>query len=445
MLGASWLFARFYWGYGRLRLGLLGLLLLGVLALWRLRLRPRRLPLPPWRSAPGAVLRIGLALALLGLGLAEVRTLRQATHAATVTGRLRLDEGRTTLRAAQLLWRGENPYAVGALVDDTAFLARLDRRRDAGVGPALPAGEVLPALQRYLADLDPATRQALLPPPGPGAPATAAREVAVLGYKYGPLPLLLTAALAPLAGPAAVPLANGLASLALFALVGAILLEAGAGPAAAGLAAAALMLDAQCSFYFVFLTATDVWPLLFGFAGLWLALRGRHAGLGVAVALAVASKIMPGAVFLLLLPASGSWKTGAGRAAAWCAATLAVLLLPWLALDARGFVDNFLLWGTLMAPDSNSWVFDAPPRLVLAVRVALLAPLAWLAWRIARRREPRLAGAFALLNMLLIAGGSAMHNNYLPWFTTWTLLALAEALCLCPLASRLAPHERGFS
>ena len=441
VLGGTWSFAALYPGHGLLRLPLLGLMLLFVLALRRLPVVPRPLPGGAW---PRAV----LAVVLLGLCLHEARTLLWATHAAHVTGRLRLDEGRTTLRAAQLLWRGENPYAVGALVDDTAFMDRLPLRIAAGIGPGLPRDQVEATLERYLATLDPATRRTLLPPAPPGhatpgdatpADATARREVAVLGYKYGPVPLLVTFLLEKLAGPASVPLSNGLACFALFAALGAILLRAGAGVAAAGAAVAELMLDPQCSWFFVFLTATDVWPLLFGFVGVWLALRGRHAGLGIAVALALCSKILPGALFLLLLPATRSW-----RAAAWCAGVTAVLLLPWLALDAYGFVHDVVLWATLMEPDSNSWVFDAPPWLVLAARAVLLVPLGWLAWRIAWRRERRLASAFALLNMLLIAGGSAMHNNYIPWFSTWTVLAIAEAVCLPqPLADIMARYGNG--
>ena len=422
-----WLLATFYWDFGVLRLALLAALVLFVLAL-------RRWHRPPQPLHGGTLLRVALAFLLLGLGLSEARTLRQATHAALATGRLRLDEGRTTLRAAQLLWRGENPYATGALVDDTAFLARLPLRQAAGVGPALPAAQVEATLDRYLGSLDATTRRALLPAAPPGADATARREVAVLGYKYGPVPLLLTAALWPAAGAAAVPLSNGLACLGLFAVLGAILLEAGAGTAAAGVAVAALMLDPLDSYYFVQWTATDVWPLLFGFLALLCALRRWHAGLGIALALALASKILPGALFLLLLPAARSW-----RAAAWAAASAAVLLLPWLVLDARGFLHDVVLWGTLMAPASNSWAFSAPPGLVLAVRAALLLPLGWLAWRIAWRREPQMASGFALLAMLLIAGGAAMHNNYVPWFSTWIVLAIAEAVCLPrPLRDLLA-------
>ena len=318
-------------------------------------------------------------------------------------------------------------------MDDTAFVHRLDLRRAAGLAPSFPEGDIPGAIERYFATYDPALRDALVPPLAPDATPLARREAALLGYKYGPVPLLVAAALAPLAGPGVVPLTNGVAGLALIGIIGALVLEARAGLALAGLAVAALLLDPLFYRFFIYWTATDIWPLLFGFAGLLLGLRGHRAALGVAVGLAVASKIAPGAVFLLLLPAVRSW-----RAAVSCAATLAVLVLPWLALDARGFVSNVVLWGGLMAPVWNSWVYYAPHALVLTARALLCLPLAWLSWRIATGREARLCCAFALVNMLLIAGGSAMHDNYMAWFDCWLVLAVAETFCApVPFAARL--------
>jgi hypothetical protein len=460
------LFGRFYWGFGPIRLGLLALALLFVAALRRvapggaLAGKPPPLvgggwgrgvagtaqawpdPSPqPWSASQpkptrggGAFVRhvatlrlveLLLAAVLLATTLAAARTIYQAAEAANRTNRIRLDEGRTTWTAARLLWQGENPYAVGALVDDTSYLHRLPLRIAAGIGPELPADAVQPALDRYLAALDTPTRLALLPAPAADAPPAARREVALLGYKYGPVPLLATAALGRLAGPAAVPLTTGICCLGLYAVLALILYTAGAGLLGAGLGLAALMLDPLLGFYFMFWTATDVWPLLFGFLSVLLAMRGWKAAAGLALALAVSSKIMPAAIFLLLLPMLRSW-----RALIAFAAGCAVLLLPWLLLDARGFVANVALWGAMMAPDTDSWVFGAPPGLVLAARAVLLVPILVLGWRLARRREVLLGGAFAALNILVLAGGNAFHNNYVPWFATWTVLAVAEAFCL---------------
>ncbi|MCW3473244.1 hypothetical protein [Limobrevibacterium gyesilva] len=427
------LFGEFYWGYGLVRLGLLALMLLFVVALRRCApAEPRSLP-------GGAVIRVTLAAVLLATSLLAVRTIRQAAYAANHTNRIRLDEGRTTWVAARLLWQGENPYARGALVDDTSYKSRLPKRLAAGIGPMIAADAVEPELERYLLSLDPSSRAALLPAPHADAPSVARREAALLGYKYGPVPLLITAALGKLTGPAAVPLSNGTACLALFAVLALVLYSAGAGLAGAGLGLAALMLDPMIGFYFMFWTATDVWPLLFGFSALLLAMRGYSAVAGVALALAVSSKIMPAALFLILLPMLRSW-----RALAAFVAACAIWMLPWIVLDARGFVNNAMLWGAIMEPDTDSWVFGAPHGLVLVARALLLVPIGILALRLALGREPHICSTFAVITILVMAGGNAVHNNYVPWFETWTVLAIAEAFCFPrPLGTLIGLRRAG--
>jgi hypothetical protein len=426
------LFDRFYWGFGLTRLGLLGLMLLFLAVLWRAAPAERT-------SLPGGILlRLALAVAVLATTLLAGRTIEQAAFSANRTNRIRLDEGRTTWIAARLLWQGDNPYAGGALVDDTSYLKRLPQRIAAGIGPDLPATAVEPTLEQYLAALDGPTRKKLLPAPAADAPAAARREVFVLGYKYGPVPLLVTAAFGRMLGPAVVPLSTGLCCLGLYAVLALILYTAGAGVAGAGLGLLALMLDPLIGFYFMFWTATDVWPLVFGFFAVLLAMRRHDAAAGMALALAVASKIMPGALFLLLLPMLRSW-----RALAAFLAGYAALALPWLWLDARGFVTNVLLWGAMMAPDTDSWVFGAPPGLVLAARAVLLVPLGLLAWRLIWRKQMRVGSAFAAINIFVLAGGNAFHNNYVPWFATWTVLALAETFCLPKPLGRCFFRPRG--
>jgi len=405
---------RLTWGHGPALAGLLLLILGFLVALWRFGARPG-----------DAAARLVIAALLILLTIQAVRTIENSAFAAVQTNRLRLDEGRTTLVAARLLWHGENPYATGALVDDTAFGARLQRRIAIGVGPTMPLDAVDAAVQRYLSGLDPELRQALVPAPGPDAPVAARREVAVLGYKYGPVPLLVSAALEPAFGPAAVPLGNGLACLALFGVLGLVLYRTGAGAIGGGLALMALMVDPMIYQYFLFWTATDVWALLFGFSALLFALRRRDAALGVALGLALGSKIVPAILFLPLLLVTRS-----KRAAAAFALTAAAVLLPWVGWDASGFFANVFLWPSMMAPVPNSWVFGAPPWLVLSARIVLAIGMLLLGLRIGLRREKRLCSAMAIINVLVVAGAAATWNNYVTWFSTWMVLAIAEVFCL---------------
>jgi hypothetical protein len=411
------------WGHGPVLAGLLLLTLAFLVALWRFGARP---------GEDAARLLVAAIVALLAIQ--AVRTIENSAIAAVQTQRLRLDEGRTTLVAARLLWRGADPYASGALVDDTAFGARLQRRIAAGVGPTLPPDAVDAAVQRYLTGLEPQFRRALVPEPPPGASAAATHEVAVLGYKYGPVPLLVTAVLEPGLGAAAVPVGNGLACLALFAVLALALYGAGAG---AGLALIALMTDSMLNQYFLFWTATDVWALLFGFSALLFALWRRNAALGVALALALGSKIVPAIFFLPLLVATRS-----KRAAVAFVVTSAALFLPWVVWDWWGFLNNVFLWPTMMAPVANAWVFYAPAWLVLPARAVLATAMLVLGLRIALLREKRLCSAMAIINVLVVAGASAFWNNYVTWFSTWMVLAIAEAFCLqVPMIDQIGPRR----
>ncbi len=276
--GMIGLFAAFYWGHGLLRLGLLIGLLLGAAVLHATHCRAIQvssrwqLPASPWpylaalpaflavataggilswgsgtgawflacvattcmlaihqarRAAPQRLGEHPAALvfvmsAVLLMGLQSARVLAWTVDAANRTNHLRLDEGRTTWRAAQHLLRGENPYARGVIVDDTAFERRLERRRALGLGPSVAPDAIRPVLDRYLQSPDPALGRQLLPETA-GEPIGTRFEAAVVGYKYGPVPFLLTAGLQPWFGPSAVPLTNGLACFALFAVVAMIL------------------------------------------------------------------------------------------------------------------------------------------------------------------------------------------------------------------------------
>jgi hypothetical protein len=417
---------RLTWGHGLIQAALLLLTLGFLLALWRFGAK---------RGDLAGRLVVAAIVALLAIQAA--RTIENSAAAAIQTQRLRLDEGRTTLVAARLLWQGENPYASGALVDDTAFGTRLQQRISVGLGPTMAPDAVEDAMQRYLTGLDPRIRRELVPEPASDASVPARREVAVLGYKYGPVPLLVTALLEPGLGPASVPVGNGLACLALFVVLGLVLRKAGAGAIGMGLALIALMVDPMINQYFLYWTATDVWPLLFGFSALLFALWRLDAALGIALALAVASKIVPGILFLPLLLAMRST-----RAAVAFAGAAAALFVPWLIWDTPGFVGNVLLWPTMMAPVANSWVFDAPAWLVTIARIVLASAMLLLGLRIGLLREKRLCSAMAIINVLVVAGASATWNNYVTWFSTWMVLAIAEVFCLqVPMIDQIGPRR----
>jgi hypothetical protein len=408
-------FRRWDWDQGAVRGALL---FLGLVGLACLRLWPRRGEAAPALTRWAMLLLAALVVAAFG------RAVYKGTRAVLLTARtgtIELDQGQNTYRAALGLLRGENPYGRGALLDPIAYRGRLAIRQAAGVGPAPSVGDVNGALDRYWANPDPVLRAALLPTPPPGSNPDAVRETSLLGYKYGPVPLLLTAPLAVAIGPASVPLLNLLLYVGWLAALAAAARAAGVRLELTALALLAVLADPHPTWNYLANTASDIWPLAFSSVAVVAWLRQWHTVLGVALGLALASKLFPAALFLPLLIAAHS-----RRAVLVFALTAAALLGPWLLWDAHGFALNVLLWPTLMVPDTTSWVAYVSHPAENAMRLALLGLCGAVLLRLALNSERRLFWALAVANLAAVAAGSAIHNNYLPWFSAWAALAVIE-------------------
>jgi len=403
------------WNQGPARAGLLGLVLLLLL---NLRFWPHRRSGDAdgnrhWERAVLAVVALAVIWNISVMTLAITQTMK--------TGKIRLDQGQNTYRAAQELWKGRNPYAQGALLDRYSYDLRMPERVAAGIGPTIPASGVEAEMDRYWDTLDPAIRAKLLPVVPPAGSESARREASLLGYKYGPVPVLFAAALAPPLGAASVPVTNGAACLALFVIIALILTRAGAGVVGGGLALSAVMVDPWITYNYILLSASDVWPLLFGFAAVLCAMRRWHVALGLCLALAIGSKIFPAILYLPLLITARS-----ARAALAFGAAAIALFLPWTIWDARGLFYNFLYWIVLVYGDSTSWTHYAATSVVVTVRIMLALFIAFLLFMLVSGRERRWAWIFAAVNLSVVAAASAFHNNYIPWFSTWVALAIAE-------------------
>lgn len=401
--------------------GVRGLLVVAAIAAFLLLRRYRRRTLH--QGPAPARRRFATVLAwLVGLAVAWNLVVGVIAIAHTVrTGDIRMDQGQATYRAALGLWRGENPYASGALLDYYAYLSRAPLRAAAGVGPQLPEDQVDAAFGRYWDSMDPALRAKLLPVPPPDASASARREVGILGYKYGPVPVLATAVLAPLIGPTAVPLLNTAGTLGLFALLALLLRRSSIKPELAAVAFLACLIDHFPTWYYIHFSDSDIWPLFFCVLSVLAFARGWDTVLGLSLALALGSKTFPSLLYLPLLVMARST-----RAALAFALVGAAIFAPWLAWDASGFIRNMLLWPALMQPDITSWVRYLPTDAALAIRVAILVLIAALVLRLATRREPYLFWSLTVISMATVGAGTVVHNNYVPWFSLWGALAVAE-------------------
>lgn len=405
----------YYQGFGTAR----GLILVGLLAgLIVLRFLPARtarlagsLRLPPLLRG------LLIATVVLDIGLLVVSG-TTSVHKSKIP----MDEGQTSWRAARLLWRGEDPYAKGAVVDFGAFRSRVPQRRDSGIDTPVTGRALATSLARYDATLDPSVRAKLFST-SPNASEAATREAHLYGYKYGPVVLLVAALVAPFGIPAAVLVLNGLACFALY-FVNWRILRRIAWPqlALAGAAMLALLLDRHITRNYIDRSATDVWALLFGSMAVLAVMTRRPLTCAAAVALAIGCKSIPGLLFAPLLlhfrspvpPLVSAALTGA-------------LYLPWLLWDSSGVLYNVFLWPFYMATDFTSWQYFAPHWMTLATRIAILYILIVLWTRYLVGREPRLFWTLAVSSTLVLLAGGFLRNGYVPWASIWAVAAVVEA------------------
>jgi hypothetical protein len=403
------LFQRFDWGHGSIR----GILLLGILAfLIVLRFR--------WRpvSAPGEGTRRAVWYALLLAIALTAGFAGKAIYTSAATGKIPGD-GDTTWRATRLLWQRQNPYGFGVLVDYSGYQHRVEERKREGVAATVPEADVESVFERYDRTLDRSIGHSLLPVDQSVNPASV--EARIMGYKYGPLPVEVTALATPLGQPAIVLLLNVLATTALLAVLYRLMAWQG-GSTFAQLGLIALLLDQNIRWNFFQNTVIDVWALLFSALAVMFYRTRRNIACGASLGLGFACKALPSLLFAPLLIAGGS----VVPVFAFAAAALAAFA-PFLVWDARGVVANVFLWPQVMAPDTTTWLFFAPGWVALPTRLAVLTGVAWMWARYLAGYEKRLYWTLAMVSTLVLFAGNVFHNNYVPWASIFVVLAVVEA------------------
>lgn len=411
-LGLLWFF---YQGFGIARGVILCCLLFGLLLL---RFFPRaRSSLEP---AGARALTPGLKILLVAAVALDVALMAVSSGRSLETSKIPMDEGQTSWRAARLLWQGENPYGSRALVDFSAFRSRGPQRHAAGFQPITTEKDEAAALTRYDRTLDPHVHKDLIPPQ---AAVTAQREASLYGYKYGPLVLVATAAIAPFGYPAGVLILNGAICFVLFGVMWAILrIIAEPRLALAGAAILALLLDRHITRNYIDRSATDVWALLFGALAVLAFLSRRPLLSATAVACAISCKTLPGLLFLPLL-----FRFRSVAPLLVFAAVLAAIYLPWAIWDPTGILFNGVLWPLYMTADWTSWQLHAPYWAVIAARATVLVALNVLWLRYVLGREQRLFWTLGVSSTLVLLASGFLRNGYVPWASLWTVAAIAEA------------------
>ncbi len=409
------------WTYGLAR-GAIILVLLSGLILLRFGPRPVIQPAAPRIDAAlSGFLKLAVAIALmLDAGIAV-----QAVGRCLEKNEIELDQGPALSLSARLLWKGENPYGRGALVDLRAYEGRAGERRAEGIVVGIPAEDTADALARYGRTLDPELRKQLLPT------ATASKgllsETRLLGYKYGPLVIDVAALFAALGQPCAiVGLQIAMYTITLLALAY-LFWGAFEDKKLAAVGILALLLDRHLSWEYVELAMADIWVLAFCVLSVLAFQRSRPLAMGACLGAALGCKIFPSLIFLPLLLACGGI-----RPIAVAAAVTAAIYLPWLAWDPAGLLANVFLWPFVMFKDTTSWTYYAPPQIVLAARLIVLGALALLWYRYLTGRETHLFWTLAVANTLLLVTGNTFHNNYIPWALIWVVPAVVERYSAAP-------------
>lgn len=446
-------FQHFNQGYGRHRaimvIGLgIGLLLLP--AIWRFI----------ERFLPSETRALNIAVALLIVAPFALFDGYRAVNAIAETARtqvVRIDQGQHTYRAAEALLQGISPYGRGVIIDPTTYNQRAGQRAAAGVGSDIIAPRAMapratslsepepgsmmekfwrtlnPGLrvavpepgsvfEGYWRTFDSGLRDRLLPEPSPGNDI-AEREYSLLGYKYGPVVLLIVTSLVPVLGPLAVPVTNIAACLGLLCVVALILRRTGASMVVTVLAVGAIAADYQFQWNYITLTSADIWALLFGCCALLALLVKAPIMLGVAISLAVGCKFFPGLLYVPLLFCLFRW-----RSVIAFAAGMAVIFLPWLIWDPMGLYFNFIAFSAYRPPDSTSWIAFANPQIASLARYALAALLAAVTIIVAMQKTmARIPLLMAFMSMIVVLAATQFHNNYVPWFSIFIVLAVVDS------------------
>ncbi len=408
------------YGFGLAR----GLLVAGlIIGLALLRFGPQRY----FKQGSVSWCSLGSSINFLKIAVILAVTLNVGIAAFTLfhcfkSNKIPLDVGQTTWRSARLLWKGENPYGRGAVVDFACYKVRAEARRAENIIADIQDQGIDAALALYDKTLDPGVRAKLLPV-NIGT-SHSFDETRITGYKYGPVILDVTALFVPLGQPSIVVLLNALMCFILYWAMSRLLLGISPGPPAA-IGILAILLDRIISWNYLGHTATDVWALAFCSLGVLTYCRGKPLATAALLAIALGCKIFPSLIFFPLL-----LKFRSVRPLFMAGGVFLAICAPWIAWDPIGIFSDVLMWPFVMSKDTTSWTYFAAPQLLTAARLCALVAIGLLWLRYITRREQRLFWTLAMVNTLLLAIGGVLHNNYVPWASIWIVAAIVESFSL---------------
>lgn len=405
------------WGHGPARAALLvGLALLA----WR----ATRLPLR--QVAEGRPRRPGIILLLIALGgmAFHLDTAARSIHRSATTRSVELDQGQISYRAARyLVDRGVNPYGLEIPLDTTELRIGLGEIFDPGVANR-SAEEIDAALE---SNAEPSAAWEMIPRPADDPEKEDAWQSLStrLGYKYGPLQLLLYTPAVALCGHAGIYVVHLLLYLGIVVTVIAILRRWWPDPSVPWAVALILVhFPPHLAHNTLDLSATDLLPVLCGLLAVFCFLGRRERLAALFIGASIAAKLFPGALYLPLLLAM--------RPRHWWPlfGVLTVSYGPLLAWDAPGLIANLVTFNFIRSTDSTALVHFLSPWLATMVKGLAVALIGFTLWRTVRASwTPRATLAYLLVaHAAAFAAAGTFHNNYLIWATPLLGLFLAMSL-----------------
>jgi hypothetical protein len=257
------------------------------------------------------------------------------------------------------------------------------------------------------------------------------RAVEALGSKYGPLTLLANAPFVGLFGKSGYLVAQGLMFLA---LCGVVALAAGSVGGRPGAAAAVFLMLAPGNWMGAMRpSCSDILAVLLAVSGAVLFFHGKHTAAAVVIGASIASKALPGLLYLPLVFRMDR------RSRIACALTAAVSFAPFALLDPQGVYNNIALYNLVRDADGTGAAGVVPPALAAAWRLAALGGIVAATFASRFFESSRTWLAFLLAgHVVVLTAGQVLHNNYIAWLlplgALYIVVATAEQ-CAAPPAT----------
>ena len=341
--------------------------------------------------SPRSLRRVAVILGVVVVGLLALRTVQAIDTYSSGRGPS-VDIGQTTIAAVEQQAAGNNPY---------------------------------------LADIDPIAKQTN--PEGTGFRYYA-------GFKYGPI---MTLAYTPGVRAAGAPGFFLTGYIALLVTAGAAAwwaFESGGATAAVG--ASALVLIPGFTYHELFEAgANDLVPVALLLIAFALRARGSGIGAGVALGLSVGAKLLPGV--LIAIPIMVGTKEKKVSFMVSAAVTALVVHLPALVDSPKELIASMILFNLDRPPDSTSLLAALPEAVRGLVQVtALAASVGTLIVLVKKHKDLQqsvLAALSALIIVLFLIGGPAIHRNWLFWLTPLLAVAISTRIWRADAPARRSP------